>query len=430
MPEFPILKPSPLLVARNGGRAARPSELEPADELRPPDPVPAPRNGVNGTPRPKAGKPAAPQIASHDFGEGHLDPLTLAPDLSDSLLRRICHAFDLGDYVACHPASSSAGSLRVVLSASTGDYLLRSVSKSDYSALGVRVFLDLLIYLRQRQFPAPRMLTTRAGAAFFATSGRFFYVSNLPSLGTAYDPRDSRHLTGAAEGLAALHDLLRAYPGPYRLGSRPHFNRRVPATVIWLEDQLAHKRTAALVADLPGGLDAFAGARDELMKLAPAIRALYEAEPLVTTHGSFDAGALLFDPLGLAEVDDFERAGLDVRLVDLASAIEAFCSDGPPDLRRDKTRDFCTAYERVSPLSELEAQSLPVVLRTMWVLRLVDTYREHVKEPKPPKTNARRRPRKGQSTAASSGVKPPPQDKRSPAGGRQPTLSSAGDGGV
>jgi Ser/Thr protein kinase RdoA (MazF antagonist) len=362
--------------------------------------------GVNGAPPPPVDESAGRWTSAQDIVTASLDPSSIDPDLSASLLHRICHSFDLGDYLGFLPAARSAEGLRLLLSTSTGDYGLRSVGKRDYSALGLHVYLDLLAYLRKRQYPAPRTLTTRSGAAFISTANRFFYVSILPTLGSAYQSGEGHHLTAAAEGLAALHNLMRDYPGPYRLGPRPHLRRLLPLTITGLDRQLAQKQTSALAATLPGGIDALAKARDELAQLTPTIRRLYGAEPLITTHGSFDQAALLFDPLGLAEVDNFERTGLDVRLMDLAYAIEAFCGSASQGLFQDDEHDFLDAYRGVAPLTELESNSLPVVLRARSLLRLVDTYREHMQKSAEQRPGSTRRARTARPAVSSGGVKP------------------------
>ena len=301
---------------------------------------------------------------------------------SEPLLERICRAFDLGDYLGSQAGGPRGGS-RTAISASNGEFTLRCVSKRDFSALGVHVLLDLLAYLRLRHYPVPRSLKTRADAAFLATESHFYYVSQAPSPGFAYDPQDAEHLATAAEALATLHNLVREYPGPYRLGGQPHLRSLVARALAWLDDQLrgASDESAGV---LPGGAAALSSARSELAQIAPSIRALYAAEPPLKTHGSFDAAALLFDQLGIAEVDNLERTGFDLRLVDLAHSMEAFCSGrGTPaandgwdmPLREPDFDFFLDAYTNVSPLSEVETAGLPAVLQAQNILRYVDRYR-------------------------------------------------------
>jgi Ser/Thr protein kinase RdoA (MazF antagonist) len=123
--------------------------------------------------------------------------------------------------------------------------------------------------------------------------------------------------------------------------------------------------------------------REELLALERGISEVYRTEPKIIVHGAYGPSAVAFDGLGLAEVGSFKSIGYDTRLADLSRAILAFCTnpgndEACPGLNPVWLKEFLSSYEHESPLSDLEAQTLPLFLRTHQVTRVIEQCRQFV----------------------------------------------------
>jgi Ser/Thr protein kinase RdoA (MazF antagonist) len=199
---------------------------------------------------------------------------------------------------------------------------------------------------------------------------------------TAIDYTNASHRMEAAAGLAQFHEVMRDYPGALPLGADRFLPDTLQAQTHWIE---AHYEEAGAgrFGRWGGFGDVLLNIREELIALEGGISQVYREEPKIIVHGAYDPSAVAFDGLGLAEVGNFKAIGYDTRLADLSRAILAFCTNPGSDdacagLNAAWLNEFLSSYEHESPLSDLEARTLPLFLRAHQLTRAVEQCRQLV----------------------------------------------------
>jgi Ser/Thr protein kinase RdoA (MazF antagonist) len=309
------------------------------------------------------------------------------PGWDEVVLEKICASYRIGSPADWNVFPGRPSEKRVILTADGREFTVHAINGSIRGTLALKAELDLREFLWQRHYPVAELVRTSGGARYLSVWG-YDYVVTVLENAQPYDPTDVTHCVEAATGLAQFHDAARDFAGAAPLGSSPYLSETVDHRLEWVEaclsrhdgDQSFWGRTSHLQ-------HALFSARDELLFLLPGIRAAYEAEPRRLVHGAYDRSALTFDGLGLAEVGNLDRVGLDIRLADLARALLAFCSlqDGDDvsclDMDPDLVARFLSAYEHLSPLTPIEVEALPLFLRAIHLSKVVDDCRRMLKTP-------------------------------------------------
>lgn len=100
--------------------------------------------------------------------------------------------------------------------------------------------------------------------------------------------------------------------------------------------------------------------------------------PASIIHADLFADNLLVKDNQIVGIIDFDFACHDVSLLDVAIAINAFCSLPDGSLNRLLMRDLLQGYASIKPLSEQENQAIPMMLRfaalRFWLSRLYDSH--------------------------------------------------------
>jgi Ser/Thr protein kinase RdoA (MazF antagonist) len=335
----------------------------------------------------RTGRPA-PLAEAGGLTIPHALAVAALPDRE--LLDRIDQAYDLaGPLEWAAPSAADGSSLR--LRAGEREYLLHAVEPRAGGALALTAEVELITYLAEHYFPVARVLKTRAEADYLRGDA-CFYILTTAEATQAFQPANQTHRLESAAGLAQFHELMREYPGPLPLGASQFLSDALLCETEWIETNAERRFDASAFGRWTGFKNALLNARDEMRQLAPAVAAVYQDEPKLLIHGAYDRSAVTFDGLGLADVQNFEQIGYDVRLADLSNSVASFCSmRGAQDvtaagLDPRLLEEFLTAYEEESPLTGREAGALPYFLRANHLIRVVGECRKLIEAAGPDKT--------------------------------------------
>lgn len=230
----------------------------------------------------------------------------------------------------------------------------------------------LLSHLAGAGFPVPRPLPGRGGPVGQA-HGRpvlvFPWVPGEELLPGAVEPD---HLLQLGQHLARMHQLLEAVdvrrPNPYGA-----------ATVArWIEELRSsdHAGLAPLLPVFDEELEWLRGHRDPALPRGPI-------------HADLFLDNVKWIGGKLAAVLDFEMAGTDVRALDLAIVLLAWCfRDGA--FSRPLVRSFLSGYQATRPLAEDERRGLYAEARFAALRYTVSRIRDFELSPLPPERLARK----------------------------------------
>jgi homoserine kinase type II len=213
-----------------------------------------------------------------------------------------------------------------------------------------------------------RLLTALADAGLpFEVPVPMPTVDGRPTLATEYGPatltqwtpgghpaRDSRGLGLAGAALGQLHVALASLP--VRLAPTDWSTRPLNAIHPHVTD------LDELAAEMMRALPTEPGARwfaDRAPEIEARTTRWYEVLPRQIVHGDYALGNVLVAGDQVTAILDFEVAGIDMRLIDVAAAL----LQSTDDLRPDEVAAFCGGYASHVHLTEGEHDALPTVLR-------------------------------------------------------------------
>jgi Ser/Thr protein kinase RdoA (MazF antagonist) len=289
--------------------------------------------------------------------------------LEPEIVDRLSIAYDLGDWLEWRRTPKGRTNVSFYLTTQSGRYVLRR-STARKSLAGLEFELRLMDFLRQRGYPAPEIVPTRAGTRYVEHDDSFYLLTAFIS-GTPCDPEDPAHLLASARGLGLYHRLVRDLPGP-------HYTRPAPDPSVLEPErfrQFSKIHSVAeqfLTADEQSSLrDAFSFLRCELSAVAEELAGTLPGLSRLFIHGSFGRSALLFDGDALAAVLDYDRAGYELRCTDLAYTTKAFCRIYDEDqddyrigLDMARYRNFMAGYQQQERLPRADAEALPLLSRS------------------------------------------------------------------
>ncbi len=253
----------------------------------------------------------------------------------------------------------------------TGGKKVLKLYRQDWREETIRFEHSILHCLALLDFPAPRLLSTAAGASFM-TIGRQRYAVFDFIEGTNYTasfllrPHRLQLMTLAGRTLARLHRALAGFlpESHHHLGFRSYTGGR-HHDLAWQArkvDELAGRsgeladpeaRTlAGRLVEQRGFLLSELGRLDEALAGA--------ALPRLIIHGDYGLHNLLFVGTQKATPVDFELARLEWRLSDLVSCLSKLrYGEGRHDFQ--SMRWFMTGYEAEYPIPEAEWRLFPQV---------------------------------------------------------------------
>lgn len=224
-------------------------------------------------------------------------------------------------------------------------YLRRSHRLKPRDELLVQ--LSLMKLLRDRGFPAPDVVPSRAGAGHAELSGRW-WIATRGIEGEPFDGGSQAHVRGLGRTLARYHAVVADQPAAVA----------EPAVLTELRNRVAAQDTDPALR---------ARAENILERLAVLLPEL----PRVVVHGGARRGSLVFDGDDVAGVLDFDSAHADVRVLDLAVAVhdvgKVYTRPGDPDnkvaLDLGRVTELLAAYSRELQPTAAELEALPLLLQ-------------------------------------------------------------------
>jgi Ser/Thr protein kinase RdoA (MazF antagonist) len=297
--------------------------------------------------------------------------------LSGSLLRSLQSAYDLGEWLEWWHIRRSGSNDSFFITTTRGEFVLRRSHERKTEA-GMEFEVKLLEHLCLRGYRAPRVISTRRGKSYVHIGGHprapgntgsyFLLMEWIP--GCRYDPGNPAHLREAGRALARYHRAVGDFSARFRPEGRP-----VPPALEWNGPSVlsAFARIADAFLDA-GGKQRLTRACSYLwsqfIRVPEALSGVQTALPQLVIQASFGPSALVYDGDAVAGVVDYDRAGYDIRALDLAYAVEAFAgiekaAAAPSDVGFDL--ELCArmmaAYAELEPLHPNELEALPLVFR-------------------------------------------------------------------
>lgn len=299
--------------------------------------------------------------------------------LSDEAVDLLRQVYDIGDWLAWERAPQGHSNHSFFVTASSGEYVLRRSTPRNRAGKPVEAIkfeVRLIEHLRERGYPAPRVVSTRSGEQYVEHGGTLYLMTGFIA-GGAYDAENPAHLLAAGECFGRYHRLARTLAGPYY--ASPSYSRTIlePRDIGYL-DNTERLLEPFLGADQRGRLRSHVSyLRGQFASIPQAISEVYPGLSRQVIHGSFGVSCLIFAGDELAGVLDYDRARLEARVTDLAIAIRSFCRAGEngdgfwAGLDPTRCRAFLAAYREVEPLSEEELEALPLIVREQHLMMKV-----------------------------------------------------------
>jgi len=366
----------PAETAMSGGSAAEPKR----EDGRFSEPVGPPSRPTNS----RAPRRRDRRIQQHREGADSVSAsertgLTASnrDDLPVEAARKLSEAYDVGDWIQWHRTPKGSSNVSFFVTTSAGKYVLRR-SNSRKSAAAVDFEVELIDYLRGKGYPAPEPVRTRSGEGYLEIDGTIYMMTAFIP-GGSYDPDNQNHLLAAGRGLGLYHRLVREFPD--------HVNG-CPASALPDLGPKGVNRLAEVDRFARGFLsapehnhlsDTFSYIRSQFTGVHRGLVDIYPRLGKLVIQGSFGRSALIFDGDDLTGVVDYDRATVEVRGIDLAYTIKAFCrihdessEDYRVGLDHARSRDFLVAYKEVEPLPDQEIEVLPLIFRAQRLAKVLN----------------------------------------------------------
>ena len=287
--------------------------------------------------------------------------------LSSEAVDALCHAYDIGDWLGWQRTPKGSSNVSFFVTASSGRYVLRR-SNSRKSVEAIRFEIRLIDYLRENSYPAPELVLTRQREGYVEHDGVLYLMTRFIP-GSPYDPDNPSHLLASGRGLGLYHRLVKDLPGPYYCRPVSALTSLEPTGIrgSTLIERLAKHLLGP--EEQKRLMDGFSYVRHQCIDVC---RSMIDIGPRLNKRiiqGSFGRSALIFHGDTLSGVVDYDRATYELRSMDLAYTIKAFCRIHDRDSEDYRIgfdyaccRDFLQAYREIESLPEDELQALPLIL--------------------------------------------------------------------
>ena len=251
--------------------------------------------------------------------------------------------YDIGAAISCEGIAEGVENTNYKLTTASGRYIL-TIFEKRVAETDLPFFMAVMERLAARGFPAPKPIATRDGALLSRIKGK---PAAIISFLDGIWPRqvELHHCAPVGEALARMHVALSDFAG-----TRPN------------------------ALSLGGWETLLAPRMDEAEKLRPGLAELVRKDmvavrmawrndlPRGVIHADLFPDNALFTDGALTGVIDFYFACTDALAYDLAVCLNAWCFNGPR-YNLERGRAMIAAYESVRPLSALEREMLPTLVR-------------------------------------------------------------------
>lgn len=284
----------------------------------------------------------------------------------DEISRVLAH-YDVGELRSVRAANRGMINETAFIETSVGRFVIRRNRR--VSGLQSITFRHRLFdWLRQRGFPAPRILPARNGETMVIVNDRVYELS-IFIIGDEFNPARPQQLSDIGRVLASYHRAVAGFPD-LPPASTPRY---LPSSLRSLTERLI---TRDLLGELTIPLHWYERRIADLChKLSDEA---YTALPHLLIHGDVHRDNLIFRGDAVAALIDYDQVCVDARLVDVADALVDMAIGTPPPgwstwgvyrapLDLERVRLLLHAYNAIMPLSRQEATALTVMLEVVWL---------------------------------------------------------------
>ncbi len=262
-------------------------------------------------------------------------------------------SYSVGTLVELEPIKAGIENSNFFLTTTQGRYVLTLFERLPAQELPF--YLDLMAHLARHGIPSPAPIADLADQYLRHLNGKpAALVKRLP--GKSLDKPGESECRELGALLARMHLAGRSYPAYLENPRGAKWWRFAAAEVrrflsaghlSLLDDEIAFQSQHRF-PDLPRG----------------------------PVHADLFRDNALFEKGRISGVIDFYFAGVDCLLFDIAVCANDWCVDGKLGLEAARTRALMDAYEAVRPLTALEREAWPIMLRAaalrFWLSRLYD----------------------------------------------------------
>ena len=297
--------------------------------------------------------------------------------LPENLQATLSRAYGTGGWTECRRTPKGSSNICFFVTSPSGRYVLRlSNSRKDLESL--RFEIRLIEFLRARGYPAPELMGGSAGLGYVVQDGTFCLLTRFIE-GDPYDPTNLRHLLEAGRGLGLYHRLVKDFPGPCYERRIAGLEELGPLGVHRLDELDSFSTEFLSPSDRLILRDAVLQVKGQFSAVARELAAIYPRMDRRVIQGSFGRSALIYEGDRLKGVVDYDRATLEVRGMDLAYTVKAFCRGhaGEDESFRigfdlDRCRELMGAYREEESLSEVEIPALPLLFRAQRLRKVLN----------------------------------------------------------
>ncbi len=273
--------------------------------------------------------------------------------VSEAELREWLRQYSVGALVACEPVAAGIENSNFFVTTTQGRFVLTLFERLPAEELPF--YLDLMGHLARHGIPCPAPIADLGDRTLQRLNGKpAALVTRLP--GRSLESPSTGHCAELGALLGRMHLAGRSFAaylenprGPkwWRLAAREVAPFLDAGKKALLEDELAFQAQHRL-PDLPRG----------------------------PVHADLFRDNALFEDGRISGVVDFYFAGVDCLLYDLAVCANDWCIDARRGLVKERVGALLSSYHAARPLSPLEQQAWPVMLRAaslrFWLSRLYD----------------------------------------------------------
>jgi homoserine kinase type II len=279
--------------------------------------------------------------------------LSVYTPVSDAQAAEWLRSYSIGMLVALEPIKAGIENSNFFLTTTQGRYVLTLFERLPAAELPF--YLHLMAHLSRHGIPSPAPIADLADQYLRELNGKpAALVTRLP--GRSLEDPGEKECAELGALLARMHLAGRSYPA-------------------YLENPRGPKWWRFAAAEVRRFLSASQGPLlDDEMAFQAQHR--FPDLPRGPVHADLFRDNALFEKGRISGVIDFYFAGVDCLLFDLAVCANDWCIDGGLALEPSRTRSLLQAYESVRPLTPLEREAWPIMLRAaalrFWLSRLYD----------------------------------------------------------
>lgn len=261
--------------------------------------------------------------------------------------------YSIGTLVALEPIKAGIENSNFFLTTTQGRYVLTLFERLPAAELPF--YLDLMAHLARHGIPSPAPIADLSDQYLQQLNGKpAALVTRLP--GRSLEQPGEKECTELGALLARMHLAGRSYPAYLENPRGPKWWRFAAAEVRRFLDD----KQIQLLDD----------------EMAFQARHRFPDLPRGPVHADLFRDNALFEKGRISGVIDFYFAGVDCLLFDVAVCANDWCLDASHGLEAARTKALMDAYEALRPLTPLEREGWPVMLRAaalrFWLSRLYD----------------------------------------------------------